>query len=112
MVLCYETCVVPCIYSQPPALLQALRKWQLSFWFFCVLLSIICQNCTCTQLFLVLDSFFVFFLLKETVVQMQQMAPGPRSQTVSILLSTVSNDPCGTVDLTLMEVCHAWKTLS
>lgn len=43
---------------------------------------------------------------------MQQRVPGPRSQTVSILLSTVSNDPCGTVDWTLMEVRNSWKTLS
>ena len=41
-------------------LLPAIQKWQLSFWSFCILLTIICPNCTCTQLFLVPYSLFVF----------------------------------------------------
>ena len=35
-------------------------SWVLFFWYFCILLSIICPNCICMQLFLVSYSFFVF----------------------------------------------------
>lgn len=31
-------------------LLPGLQKWQLGFWPFCILLSMICLNCTCTRL--------------------------------------------------------------
>ena len=41
-------------------LLQALQKWQLGLWSFCILLFIIFPNCASTQLFLVPYSFFVF----------------------------------------------------
>ena len=54
--------VVVCVGGMlsTPFLLPAVQKWQLSFWSFCILLTIICPNCTCTQLFLVPYSLFVF----------------------------------------------------
>ena len=39
------------------------------------LVVIICPNCTCTQLFLVPSSFFVFCCLEEAFVQMQALQP-------------------------------------
>ena len=41
-------------------LLPALQIQQLGFVSLCILLSIICPNCACTQLFLVPYNFFVF----------------------------------------------------
>ena len=41
-------------------LVLAPQKWQLGFWSFYISLFIICQNCTCEQLFLVLYSGCVF----------------------------------------------------
>ena len=41
-----------------PILVLAPQKWQLDFWSFYISLFIICQNCTCEQLFLVLYSVF------------------------------------------------------
>ena len=35
-------------------------KWLLGFGSFCIFLSIICSNCVCMQLFVVLYNFFVF----------------------------------------------------
>ena len=54
----------------------ALQKWQLGFWSFCILLSIICPNCACTHLFLVPHSFFVFCCSRIVQVQaLQQRVP-------------------------------------
>ena len=47
-------CAVPCFCS------PLFRSGNWDFWSFCIFLSIICPNCTCTQLFLVPCSFFVF----------------------------------------------------
>ena len=51
---------MPCFCSQHNFLLPALQKWQSGFWSLCILLSITCPNCPCTQLFLVPYSVFVF----------------------------------------------------
>ena len=37
-----------------------LKKWQLGFWSFCILLSIICPNCSCMWLLLV--PYFFYFV--------------------------------------------------
>ena len=39
-------------------------KWLLGFGSFCIFLSIICSNCVCMQLFVVLYNFFVFYCLR------------------------------------------------
>ena len=57
------------------------------FLVFLYLLSIICPNCACTQLFLVLCSFFVFCCWRTGVSRCKHCstaAKGPRSQPVSV----------------------------
>ena len=67
-------------------LLLALRKWQLSFFVFCIFLSIICPKYTCTQLFLVPYSFFVFCCSRRCLSRCKHcstVAKSPRFQPVS-----------------------------
>ena len=57
------------------------------FWSFCIL-SIICPNCTCTQVLFFFSplEFLCILLLEETFVQvqaLQQRRPGPRFLPVS-----------------------------
>ena len=63
-------------------LLLALQKWQLGFWSFCILLSIICPNYACTQLFLVPYIFFVFCCWGDICPGASTAAKGPRCQLV------------------------------
>ena len=55
----------PCVgaacrdHAQDPAFASSTSEVAVGFWPFCSLLFIICPNCTCTQLLLVLCSFFV-----------------------------------------------------
>ena len=58
--------------------LPALQKWQLDFGALCIFLSIICSSCTCTQLFLVPYSFFVFCCSKRHLSRYQHSSKGPR----------------------------------
>ena len=52
---------VPCFCSRHPVFCSGLfRSGSWSFCSFCILFSIICPNCPCTQLFLVPYSFFTF----------------------------------------------------
>ena len=57
-------------------LLLALQKQQLSFWSFQALLSIICPNCTCTELSLVLYRFFVFCRWRRGVSRYKHCSQG------------------------------------
>ena len=76
-------------HLQDLLLLLALQKWRLGFWSFCILLSIICPKCTCTQLFLVPYGFSVFCCSRRGVSGRQHCSkgsqvPGPSlSQTFS-----------------------------
>ena len=79
------TIVVPCFCSQlfkSGSLAVAEGEgWGLVF---CILLSIICPNCTRAQLFLVPCSFFLFFGSGgEVCPGASTAAKGPRSQLVS-----------------------------
>ena len=56
-------------------LLPALPKWPLGFWSFCIL-SIICPNCACTQLFLVPYGFFVFCCLRRCLFGCKHCSKG------------------------------------
>ena len=70
-------------------LLQALQKWQLGFLVSLYVLSRICPNCACRQLFFVPYSFFVFCCSRRGVSRCKHCstaAKGPRSQPVSLLL--------------------------
>ena len=82
--------MVPCVgitHVQHQLWLPTFPKWQWGLWSFCVLF-IICRYCECTQLFPVPCSFFVFFYLRiqarAPVQALQQRAPGPKSQPVSL----------------------------
>ena len=66
-------------------LLPASQKWQLGFWSFCILLSIICPNCTGMQLFLVPYSFFVSIAGGDSCPGASPPIKGPRSQPASLL---------------------------
>ena len=63
------------------AIREAHQKWQLCFfsvWSFCIL-SLICPNCTCMQLFFIPQSCFVFRCSEDTFVHVQllkQRVPG------------------------------------
>ena len=46
-------------------LLPALQKWQLGFWSFRILFSVICTYCACTQLFSLPYRFFIFYCLRK-----------------------------------------------
>ena len=72
-------------------LLPVLQKWQLNFFVFCILLSIICPNCACTQLFSVPYSFFAFCCLRRCLSRCKHCsaaAEGSRSWPVSAASST------------------------
>ena len=91
----------------PCFLLPALRKWQFG-WFlfvflflclflfvlaFCIFWSRICPNCTCTLLFLVPYSFFVFRSSRRGVSRCKHCstaAKGPRSRACLRLMSPAS----------------------
>ena len=81
---------VPCFCSRPPAFAPGSSEVAVGlFWSFCILLSIICPSCTCTKLFLVPYSFFVFCCLRRRLSRCKHCSkvsrvPGPRSQPVSI----------------------------
>ena len=68
------------IMSKTLLLLQAPQKRLLGLWPFCILSSIICPNCTGTQLFLVLSSFFVSIARGDVCPGASPAAKGPRSQ--------------------------------
>ena len=53
------------------------------FWPFCILLFVICPNCTCPQLFLVPYSFSVSVAGGDVCPGASPAAKGPRSQPVS-----------------------------
>ena len=80
VMLSVGTCTGPCFCSQHTIFSPNLFKSG-SWVFGLFVLSLICPNCSCTQLFSVSHSFslFFFFLLKNTFVQvqaLQQRAPG------------------------------------
>ena len=56
-------------------LLLAFCKWQLGVWSFCIL-SIICPNCTCMQLFFSPYSFFVFCCWRRGVSRCKHCSQG------------------------------------
>ena len=74
-----------CIHSAL-FLLLAFQNWQLNFWSFYVLLSIIYPNCTCMQSLLVPYSFFFFFFFlslccsRRHLSRCKHFSNGPRSQ--------------------------------
>ena len=80
-------CAAPCFCSWHRVFRSRLfRSGSWVFWSFCILLSIICPNCTCTQLFLVPYSFFVFCCSRRGVSSCKYCSTatkGPRSQPVS-----------------------------
>ena len=60
-------------------LLPVLQKWQVGFfWSFCILLSIICPNCQCMQLFLVPYCFFVFCFSRRCLSRCKHCGKGSR----------------------------------
>ena len=80
------TFAVPYFFSRPLVLRPALQKWLLGFLVSLYLLSRICPNCTCTQLFLVPYSFFVFCCSRRCLSGCKHCstaAKSPRSQPVS-----------------------------
>ena len=66
----------PAFAPDPLLLLQALQKWQLGFVVSVYLLSRICPNCACKQLFLVLYSFFVFCRSRRGVSRCKNCSRG------------------------------------
>ena len=73
------------------------QKRQLCFGSFCILLFIICPNCTCMQLFLVPSNFFVFCYLRKCLSTCKHCSkcfqvPGPSLSLLFISLSLSS--PC------------------
>ena len=71
-------------------LLLALKKWQLGFWSFCILLSIICPNCT--RMWLFFFPYFLYFVAwGDICLGTSMIAKGPRSwsQPVSLLQTGV-----------------------
>ena len=73
-------CAVPCFCS------GLFRSGGWSLWSLCILLSRICPNCACTQLFLIPYSFFVFCRSRRRLSRCENCgtaAEGPRSQPVS-----------------------------
>ena len=81
-VVCREHAQYPAFVTDTLFLLPPLQKWQLGFWSFCILLSIICPNCACMQLFLVPHSFFVFCCLRRCLSRCKHCSkvsqvPGP-----------------------------------
>ena len=74
-------CAGPCFFSQPPAFAPSSSEVALGlFWFLFILLSRICPDWACTQLFLVPYKFLCILLLEEMFVQvqaLQQKVPGP-----------------------------------
>ena len=71
-------------------LLLALKKWQLGFWSFCILLSIICPNCSRMWLFF-FPCFLYFVAWGDICLGTRTIAKGPRSrsQPVSLLQTGV-----------------------
>ena len=67
--------------------LPALQKWQLDFGALCIFLSIICSSCTCTQLFLVPYSFFVFCCSKRHLSRYQPSSKGPKALNAKTSIS-------------------------
>ena len=59
-----EACTVLCFFSQPLVFAPSSSEVAVRlFGSFCILLSTVCPNCECSQLFLVSYSFFVFCCL-------------------------------------------------
>ena len=61
------------------------------FWSFCILLSLICTNCTCTQLFLVPYNLFVFCCLRRHLSSYKHCSkgvqvPGPSLSQIHVKL--------------------------
>ena len=54
----------------------ALHKWHLGSWSLCILLSIICPNCSCKQLFLIPDSSFVFCCWRRRLSRCEHCSKG------------------------------------
>ena len=67
-------------------LLPAFQRQQLGFWSLFISLSIICPKCTCTQLFLVPYSFFVFCCSRRCLSRCQHCSKG--SQVPACLICT------------------------
>ena len=65
-------------------LLPALQKWQLGFLVFVYLLSRICPNCACTQLFLVPYSVFVFCSLRRYLSRCKHCSKGSQVSGASL----------------------------
>ena len=71
-------------------LLPALQKWQMGFWSFCILLSIICPNCACIHLILVPYSFFEFCCSRRRLSSCKHCSKGsqfPACLTLFLLKS-------------------------
>ena len=78
------SCTVHCFFFQHPVFAPSSSEVTVEGFFhsFCILLSRICPNCACTQLFLVLYSSFVFVgqgdVCPGTSCSKGFQAPGPR----------------------------------
>ena len=79
-------CIVPCYCY------KLLRGGIWVFGLFCILLSIICPNCACTQLFLVPSSFFVFCCWRRCLSKCKHCSKWPQVQSC---LRWGSSQPCG-----------------
>ena len=82
-VVCVQgACVVPCFCS------WLFRSGSWVFRLFCIFLPTICPNCTCPQLFLVPDGFFVFYCSRRCLSRCKHgnhCSKGSRSQVPASL---------------------------
>ena len=68
---CRGQCTVPCFHSCPQLFTSG--TWVLGL---CILLSIICPNCSCKQLFLIPDSSFVFCCWRRRLSRCEHCSKG------------------------------------
>ena len=83
--VCPRLCGAVCRdQAQYPVFAPYTAKGGVRFWSFCILLLMICTNCRCLELFLVLYSFFEFCCYRgEVCLGATISRKGPRSQAVS-----------------------------
>ena len=82
----------------PATLLPALQNGSWSFWSFCILLSIICPNCECMQLFLVPYSFFVFCCSRRHLSMQKLCSKGSQVPGLRVTHHATSEGQLGLTD--------------
>ena len=78
-----EACTVLCFFSQPLVFAPSSSEVAVRLlWSFCILLSTVCPNCECSQLFLVSYSFFVFCCLGRLLSKCKDCSKGWQSHVL------------------------------